>query len=155
MNALVNEKYLCYVDEKGQYTYEIKKYRTIEDGEVVSDKSLEHIIEEVQEEKSAPKKELVKEKVPPKKEEVEIPEPSEPQTEFMNAGEIGEPKVQDDPVRNQCIQIKIMLEKEGKLVTKSTMKSKVIRLINEEVIPPENRPALIDYIVKHCPEELP
>lgn len=157
VNALVNEKYLCYVDEKGQFSYEIKKYRTVEDGEVVPDKSLEKLIEEVQEEKTSPKKKLVKEKVPPKKEVKEIPEPepSVPQTEFVTGNEIGEPKVEDDPVRNQCIQIKIMLEKEGKLVTKSTMKSKVIRLINEEVIPAENRPALIDYIVKHCPEELP
>ena len=157
VNALVNEKYLCYVDEKGQFSYEIKKYRTVEDGEVVPDKSLEKLIEDVQEEKTSPKKKLVKEKVPPKKEvkKVPEPEPSVPQKEFVNANEIGEPKVEDDPIRNQCIQIKIMLEKEGRLVNKVSMKSKVFQLIKDEVLPAENEDVLIDYIVKHCPEELP
>ena len=47
-----------------------------------------------------------------------------------------------------------MLEREGKLVTKQTMKAKVIRLVQEEHLPPENKPVLIDYINKHCPEAL-
>ena len=73
---------------------------------------------------------------------------------FKTAAEIGEPKPEDDPVRNSCIIIKEMLEKEGVEVTKSSMRSKVIKLIKEEVLPKENRPSLIDYIDKHCPEEL-
>ena len=74
--------------------------------------------------------------------------------EFVTAAEVGEPKIEDDPVRNSCIEIKKMLEREGKLVTKSTMKAKVIRLIQDELLPAENRPVLMDYIQKYCPEEL-
>lgn len=73
---------------------------------------------------------------------------------FMTAAEVGEPKVEDDPVRNSCMEIKRMLEREGKLVTKQTMKAKVIRLIQDELLPPENRPVLMEYIQLHCPEEL-
>ena len=63
-------------------------------------------------------------------------------------------KTTDDPIHNICMQIKLMLEKEGKMVNKSTMKSKVIKLINEGTLPKDNRPVLIKYIQKHCPEEL-
>ena len=63
-------------------------------------------------------------------------------------------KKNDDPIHNQCVKIKEMLEKEGKPVNKSSMKSKVIKLINEGVIPKENRPSLIKYIQEKCPEEL-
>lgn len=31
VNSLVNEKYKCFIDEKGNYTYEVKKMRTIEE----------------------------------------------------------------------------------------------------------------------------
>lgn len=74
--------------------------------------------------------------------------------EFQTAATIGEPDPQDDPVRNTCIEIKKMLEQEGKPVTKSTMKAKVIRLIQDELLPAENRPVLMDYIQQYCPEEL-
>lgn len=30
VNSLVNEKYCCYIDDKGNYTYETKKFRTLE-----------------------------------------------------------------------------------------------------------------------------
>lgn len=30
VNSLVNEKYRCYVDDKGQYLHEVKKFRTLE-----------------------------------------------------------------------------------------------------------------------------
>ena len=73
---------------------------------------------------------------------------------FKTADEIGESDPKDDPVRNQCQQIKLMLERDGKLVNKVSMKMKVFQLIEDEVIPAENENALIDFIVKHCPEEL-
>lgn len=74
---------------------------------------------------------------------------------FVTAAEVGEPKPEHDPVRNKCIEIKKMLEREGKLVTKSTMKAKVIRLVQEELLPGEKKAPLIEYIQLHCPEELP
>lgn len=73
---------------------------------------------------------------------------------FRTADEIGEPKKEDDPIRNQCQQIKLMLERDGKLVNKVSMKMKVYQLIEDEILPAENEDVLIDYIVKHCPEEL-
>ena len=30
VNSLVNEKYRCYIDDKGQYLHEVKKFRTLE-----------------------------------------------------------------------------------------------------------------------------
>lgn len=73
---------------------------------------------------------------------------------FTTADEIGEPDPKQDPVRNQCQQIKLMLEREGKLVTKVSMKMKVFQLIEDEILPAENEDVLIDYINKHCPEGL-
>lgn len=83
----------------------------------------------------------------PKKEEV-------PEDTFVTAAEIAEPEVEDDPVRNSCMEIKKMLEREGKLVTKQSMKAKVIRLVQEGVLPGENKARIIEYIHLHCPEEL-
>ena len=125
VNSLVNEKYITYHKKNG-YSHKVVKYRVCETPVDVTPRSTD----------SSP---LVSEG------NVDV---------FMTADEIGEPEPEHDPVRGTCQQIKLMLEKEGKLVTKSTMKSKVIRLINEEVLPAENRPALIDFIQKHCPEEL-
>ena len=128
INSIVNEKYLCKV-EKGNYTYETEKYRVCENDNP--------------REKVAPATKQVTQ------EKVEVPEDT-----FVSAAEIGEPKEEDDPIRNSCMQIKIMLESEGIEVTKKSMRTKVIKLINESVLPAENRPALIAYIDKHCPEEL-
>lgn len=74
---------------------------------------------------------------------------------FKTAAVIGEPDPKDDPVRNSCKMIKNILEKEGKLVTKFSMRLKVVQLIEDEVLPEENKAALCDFINKHCPEELP
>ena len=63
-------------------------------------------------------------------------------------------QVDDDPLRNICQDIKNQLELEGKLVTKSTMKSKLVKSIREGLIEENMRPSLIRYIEKHCPEEL-
>ena len=73
---------------------------------------------------------------------------------FQTAAEIGEPDPKQDPLRNSCQQIKIMLEKEGRMVNKFSMKTRVFQLIEQEILPAENEEALIDYINKHCPEEL-
>ena len=51
VNSLVNEKYKCFIDEKGNYTYEVKKLRTIE---------------EIEAESSAPVKKQRPKKVTPK-----------------------------------------------------------------------------------------
>lgn len=63
---------------------------------------------------------------------------------------IGE--IDDDPIRNHCRNIKKMLEDDGVNVTKSTMKSKVVKLINAGEIDPSLRPDLIKFIQNYCPE---
>ena len=128
VNSLVNEKYLCIIDEKGNFTHEVKKFRTVE-------KAAEPQVPRHQEQKVTPKKEVPKET-------------------FVTAADVGEPKPENDPVYNSCMQIKMMLEREGKLVTKQTMKAKVIRLVQDGILPGENKPAIIEYIQLHCPEEL-
>lgn len=68
-------------------------------------------------------------------------------------GETPEP-IDDDPLRAICQDIKRKVELDGKLATKSTMKSKLVKLIKEGEIEEDMRPPLIKYIQKHCPEEL-
>ena len=135
INSIVNEKYLC-TNEKNKYSYETEKYRVCESN------TSQKIVSAPQ--KQTPKRE-VKETVP--KQPV--------QDNFETAATIGEPKPEHDPVRNSCIEIKKMLEREGKLVTKQSMKAKVLRLVQEELLPGENKAPLIEYIQLHCPEELP
>ena len=91
----------------------------------------------------------------PAKQVQETPREKVPEDTFVTADVIGEPKPENDPIRNSCIEIKKMLEKEGKVVTKFSMRLKVVQLIEDELLPPENKAPLCDYINKHCPEELP
>ena len=141
INSIVNEKYLCYIDDKGNYTYEIMKLRKVEpkqDNPIIKDLSKEGV-------------DLTKQ--PPMKEEPVIIE-EVPNDDFVTANEIPADEFVDDPVRNQCLLIKDMLEKEGVEVTKSSMRSKVIKLIKDGTLPKANRPGLIKYIDQHCPEGL-
>lgn len=105
VNSIVNEKYLCEVDDQGNYTHQVKKFRTYE-GDTTT---------------------------------VEGVTPD---------------SVDDDPLKNTCQRIKNDLESEGKLVTKSTMKTKLVRLIKAGEIEETMRPELMKYIMAHCPDEL-
>lgn len=102
VNSLVNEKYLCELDDKGNFTHKVMKFRTVEG---------------------------------------------------VNSSSASSVDV-DDNVKKICQSIKDQLEKDGKSVTKSTMKSFVVREINNGNIDAKLRPALIKYIQKHCPEDL-
>lgn len=92
----------------------------------------------------------------PTQPEKEVPiDKVEPQDEiFVTAREIGEPDPKNDPVKSQCYMIKDMLESQGRPVTKQSMKIKVMEIAESEGLPLENKQALLDYIAKHCPEEL-
>lgn len=132
VNSLVNEKYLCYKKKEG-FSHKVVKFRTFEGEEFYpSEKETPEVVSEVP----------------------EFPDEPTDDEVFVSAAEVGEPKPEHDPVRNSCMEIKRMLEREGKLVTKQTMKAKVIRLVQDELLPPENRPVLMEYIQLHCPEEL-
>lgn len=73
---------------------------------------------------------------------------------FVTADVIGEPDPSDDPLKSQCYMIKDMLESEGKPATKHSMKLKAVQIAKEQNLPVDNKRALLDYIAKHCPEEL-
>ena len=132
INSIVNEKYLC-LKEKNNYTHEVEKYRAVESTVTQTVPAPKKQVKVVNETASQPKV----------------------QDSFVTADVIGEPKPEDDPIRNSCIEIKKMLENEGKAVTKFSMRLKVVKLIEEELLPAENKAPLCDYINKHCPEELP
>lgn len=73
---------------------------------------------------------------------------------FVTADVVGEPNPDDDPLKSQCFMIKDMVEAEGKEATKQNMKKKVVQVAKEQGLPTENKKALLEYISKHCPEEL-
>lgn len=106
VNSIVNEKYLCEKNEKGEYTHKVVKFRTYTGSDNTTIGGVK-------------------------------PEPAD-----------------DDPLRNICIAIKNYLEEQGKLVTKSTMKSVAIKRIKAGIIDESMRPALIKYIQDKCPEDL-
>lgn len=129
INSIVNEKYKTYRTKKG-YSHKVIACR-IWEGPVSGTKvTLE-----------------------PGKSKV-INETKVVNDSFMTASEIGEPDPNDDPIKSQCYMIKDMLEAEGKSVTKHSMKLKVVQVAKEHGLPVENKRALLDYIAKHCPEEL-
>lgn len=143
INSLVNEKYLCYHKKEG-YSHKVIKYRAVEPSEKPK--------------RERPKK-LIKDVAQGRPERPTRPEPKvinekNEQSVFKTAAEVGEPDPNDDPLRHSCQLIKDMIEKEGKLVNKVSMKTKVFQLIQDGILPPENEDALVDYINKHCPEEL-
>jgi len=126
INSIVNEKYKTYHTKKG-YSHKVIACRTW-DG-------------------PAP---IVK----PEEEVVPTPqEPTEIQEDFVSAGEVGDPDP-DDLLRSQAMSIKDMLEQEGTAVTKHSMKLKVVKLVKNGDFPADGKHALLQYITKHCPEEL-
>lgn len=102
VNSIVNEKYLCEVDDKGNFTHKTVKFRTLEE----------------------------------------------------NTADVTNENNVDVSLKNICQDIKNSLESEGKLVTKGSMKSKVVRLIKAGEIEENMRPKLIKFIQDHCPDEL-
>ncbi len=103
VNSLVNEKYLCEIDDKGNFTHKVVKFRTVESS---------------------------------------------------NSSSSDTGNIVDDNIKGICQNIKDTLESDGVNVTKSTMKSYVVKSINEGNIDAKLRPSLIKYIQKHCPEDL-
>ena len=75
VNSIVNEKYITYHKKNG-FSHKVLKYRVCDaEPQNVEPKTLVH-------EKPV----------------------GDVQTDFVSAGEIGEPDIEDDPVRNQCIR---------------------------------------------------
>lgn len=62
--------------------------------------------------------------------------------------------VEDNPIREICLNIKRELEADGEAVTKSAMRSKVVKEIKAGFIEAELRPDLVKYINQYCPDNL-
>lgn len=59
----------------------------------------------------------------------------------------------NEDIKTICYEIKTQLELEGKEVTKSNMRSMVLKMVRSGDLEKKQRPALIKYIDKNCPEE--
>ncbi|MBR1749041.1 MAG: AAA family ATPase [Bacilli bacterium] len=99
VNSLVNEKYLCEVDDKGNFTHKVMKFRT-----------------------------------------------------FKKSDEVPEDDEDNDPIKQTIDEVKEQLTRLNKPITKSNMRSCVVRNIKKGLIEQDMRPKLIKYIETHCPE---
>lgn len=96
VNSLVNEKYLCEVDDKGNFTHRVVKFRTVKQN------------------------------------------PDEDDA--------------DDLIKQTIDEVKEQLTRLNKPITKSNMRSCVVRNIKKGLIEQDMRPKLIKYIEAYCPE---
>jgi len=123
VNSLVNEKYRCYIDDKGNYTYETKKFRTLEQIEAES-------------------------KVTKKEKHVEKPKPSG----FETAAKI-EPTDENPVMENYVRTIAKRVALQGNKITKRTMRAKCFELVQIGDIPTELKDEIYQYINENCPGE--
>ena len=123
VNSLVNEKYRCYIDDKGNYTYETKKFRTLEQIEAES-------------------------KVTKKEEPVKKPKPSG----FETADTI-EPTNEQPVLENYARSIAKRVAMQGDKITKRTMRAKCFELVQMGNIPQEIKEDLYKFINENCPGE--
>lgn len=123
VNSLVNEKYRCYIDDKGNYTYETKKFRTLEQIEAES-------------------------KVTKKEEPVEKPKPSG----FETAAKI-EPTDENPVMENYVRTIAKRVALQGNKISKRTMRAKCFELVQMGDIPTELKDEIYLYINENCPGE--
>lgn len=123
VNSMVNEKYYCYIDEKGQYLHEVKKFRTLEQIEAES-------------------------KVTKKEEPVEKPKPSG----FETAATI-DPTDENPVMENYVRTIAKKVAMQGNKISKRTMRAKCFELVQMGDIPTEIKDEIYQYINENCPGE--
>ena len=131
VNSMVNEKYYCYISEKGEYLQDVKKFRTMEQIEA--------------EAFQPPEPEKVEE--PAHTGELEsAPEPSG----FETAATI-EPTDEQPVLENYTRSIAKRVEMQGDKITKRTMRAKCFELVQMGSIPQEMKEDLYKYINENCP----
>lgn len=129
VNSMVNEKYYTYIDEKGQYLHEVKKFRTI-DSPVDSLEEYEMA--------AAPKTRPMQKNQPVKG--------------FETADEI-EPVDNEPVMENYMRTIAKRVAMQGNKITKRTMRAKTFELVQMGDIPVELKDDLYEYINENCPGE--
>lgn len=125
VNSLVNEKYECFISEKGEYEVKVKKFRTL-DSPVDPLEEYEAAVEA----KSKPVK----------------PKP----TGFESANEI-EPVDNKPVIENYAKTVAIKIIQSGDKLNKVNMRKKVFELVQLGEIPTEIKEDLYTYINENCP----
>ena len=127
VNSMVNEKYYTYIDEKGQYLHEVKKFRTI-DSPVDSLEEYEMA--------AAPKTRPMQKKQPVKG--------------FETADEI-EPTDEQPVLENYAKTVAMKVIQEGNKVNRINMRKKVFVMVQRGEIDPAIKEDLYEYINENCP----
>ena len=125
VNSMVNEKYYTYIDEKGQYLHDVKKFRTLEQIEAEA----KHKPRKTKKPKKAPK----------------------PQG-FETADEI-EPTDEQPVLDNYMKTIAIKVIQAGDKLNKINMRKKVFELVQLGEIDSSMKEELYKYINENCPGE--
>jgi len=123
VNSMVNEKYYTYIDEKGQYCHETKKFRTIDSPEEY-------------EMAAAPKTRPMQKKQPVKG--------------FETADEI-EPTDEQPVLENYAKTVAIKIIQSGDKLNKMNMRKKVFEMVQRGEIDPAIKEDLYEYINENCP----
>ena len=123
VNSMVNEKYYCYIDDKGQYLQDVKKFRSLEQIEAES-------------------------KVTKKEKPVEKPKPSG----FETAATI-DPTDENPVMENYVRTIAKRVALQGNKISKRTMRAKCFELVQMGDIPTELKDEIYLYINENCPGE--
>ena len=147
VNSLVNEKYRCYIDDKGNYTYETKKFRTLEQIEAEAKPQKVKAPE--------PKNEPVKEDYPIREvaaQEAHLAQRKSKPSGFETADTI-EPTNEQPVLENYARSIAKRVAMQGDKITKRTMRAKCFELVQMGNIPQEIKEDLYKFINENCPGE--
>ena len=135
VNSMVNEKYYCYISDKGEYLQDVKKFRTMDQIEAESFQ--------------APEPEKVEEE-PAQEIHVDIPKPKP--SGFETADTI-EPTNEQPVLENYARSIAKRVAMQGNKITKRTMRAKTFELVQMGDIPTELKDEIYLYINENCPGE--
>ena len=140
VNSMVNEKYYCYIDEKGQYLHDVKKFRTLE---------------QIEAEASMPKSEPVREDYPIREvaaQEAHLAQRKSKPSGFETAATI-DPTDENPVIENYVRTIAKRVALQGNKISKRTMRAKCFELVQMGDIPTELKDEIYLYINENCPGE--
>ena len=141
VNSMVNEKYYCYIDEKGQYLHDVKKFRTLEQIEAES--------------KVTKKEEPVRDDYPIREvaaQEAHLAQRKSKPSGFETAAKI-EPTDENPVMENYVRTIAKRVALQGNKISKRTMRAKCFELVQMGDIPTEIKDEIYLYINENCPGE--
>lgn len=140
VNSMVNEKYYCYIDDKGQYLHDVKKFRTLE---------------QIEAEASIPKNEPVRDDYPIREvaaQEAHLAQRKSKPSGFETAATI-DPTDENPVIENYVRTIAKRVALQGNKITKRTMRAKTFELVQMGDLPTELKDEIYLYINENCPGE--